>query len=241
MPALTVRGLCVGRLVREVSLDLMAGECVGLAGLAGSGKEQVADAIAGLLVPGAGEIAVAGAVLGSGDVAEARKKGVGYVPRDRHARGIFPQLSVAENLTLTIVERLGRAGLISPRERDLQASRMIDALQIVTASTEQPIGELSGGNQQKAVMGRALALEPRVLILVAPTQGVDIASKAALFAIIEKARADGTAVLIVSDDLDELVACDRVLVIFGGRLTSEFARGWQEKDLVAAIEGVRME
>ena len=90
-------------------------------------------------------------------------------------------------------------------------------------------------------MGRALALEPRVLVLVAPTQGVDIASKAALFAIIEKARADGTAVLIVSDDLDELVACDRVLVIFGGRLTSEFARGWQEKDLVAAIEGVRME
>ena len=241
VPALTVRGLCVGRLVREVSLDLMAGECVGLAGLAGSGKEQVADAIAGLLVPGAGEIAVAGAVLGSGDVGEARKKGVGYVPRDRHARGIFPQLSVAENLTLTIVERLGRAGLISPRERDRQASRMIDALQIVTASTEQPIGELSGGNQQKAVMGRALALEPRVLILVAPTQGVDIASKAALFAIIEKARADGTAVLIVSDDLDELVACDRVLVIFGGRLTSEFARGWQEKDLVAAIEGVRME
>jgi simple sugar transport system ATP-binding protein len=219
----------------------MGGECVGLAGLAGSGKEQVADAIAGLLVPGAGQVVVAGAVLGSGAVGEARKKGVGYVPRDRHARGIFPQLAVAENLTLTIVERLGRAGLISPRERDRQASRMIDALQIVTASTEQPIGELSGGNQQKAVMGRALALEPRVLILVAPTQGVDIASKAALFAIIEKARADGTAVLIVSDDLDELVACDRVIVIFGGRLTSEFARGWQEKDLVAAIEGVRME
>ena len=223
----------------------MGGECVGLAGLAGSGKEQVADAIAGLLVPsaGGGRRLRRSSSRGRGDVAEARKKGVGYVPRDRHARGIFPQLSVAENLTLTIVERLGRAGLdLAGRERDRQASRMIDALQIVTASTEQPIGELSGGNQQKAVMGRALALEPKVLILVAPTQGVDIASKAALFAIIEKARADGTAVLVVSDDLDELVGLRSRAGHLRRQAHDRFSRAaGQEKDLVAAIEEVQME
>jgi simple sugar transport system ATP-binding protein len=115
---------------------------------------------------------------------------------------------------------------------------MMNSLQIVAASAEQPIGELSGGNQQKAVVGRALASEPTVLVLVYPTQGVDIASKEALFGIVDKARAAGTAVLLVSDDLDELTVCDRVLVIFRGRLVAEFGAEWQDEHLVADIEGV---
>jgi simple sugar transport system ATP-binding protein len=114
----------------------------------------------------------------------------------------------------------------------------VRTLEIVASSTEQPIGELSGGNQQKAVMGRALASEPKVLVVLHPMQGVDIASKAALFGILERARAAGAAVLMVSDDLDELVACDRVLVIFRGRLVAEFGADWRDHELVAAIEGV---
>jgi simple sugar transport system ATP-binding protein len=237
-PALAVRGLGVDRWVEEVSFELAAAECVGLAGLAGSGKEHVADAIAGILMPQSGAVAVAGVALRPGQIADARHKGIGYVPRDRHARGIVPQLSVAENLTLTIVEQLGRFGMVVPAERDRRARQLIDGFQIVAASPGQSVRELSGGNQQKAVMGRALASEPKVLLLLAPTQGVDIASKEALFAIVEKARSAGTAVLIVSDDLDELVVCDRVLVIFKGRLVAEFAAGWQDEALVAAIEGV---
>src|SRR6478752_6654721 len=97
---------------------------------------------------------------------------------------------------------------------------------------------ISGGNQQKAVMARALASDPKVLVLLYPTQGVDIASKDALFAIVDRARAGGTAVLIISDELDELSVCDRVLVIFKGRLTAEFAAGWESEALVAAIEGI---
>ena len=174
----------------------------------------------------------------SGDVARARRQGVGYVPRDRHGRGIVPHLSVAENLTMTIVERLGPAGLVLPQAREREAGRLMDDLQIKAASAGQPIIELSGGNQQKAVMGRALASEPKLLVLISPTQGVDIASKAALFAIVERARAGGTGVLLVSDELDELGVCDRVLVIFKGRLVAELGSDWQDDAMVAAIEGV---
>jgi simple sugar transport system ATP-binding protein len=237
-PALEVLELQIDGAVFGVSLQVAAGECVGLAGLAGSGKSEIADAIAGLVAPTEGKILVSGAELRGGDVNDARRKGVGYVPRDRHARGIIPLLSIAENMTMTIVERLGPAGVVLPGRQDDAAERMVSALQIVAASTDQPIKELSGGNQQKAVMARALASAPRVLVLLYPTQGVDIASKEALFAIVESARAGGAAVLIVSDELDELSVCDRVLVVFKGRLTWEFPTGWSSEKLVAAIEGV---
>jgi simple sugar transport system ATP-binding protein len=237
-PALEVLELQIDGAVFGVSLRVAAGECVGLAGLAGSGKSEIADAIAGLVAPTGGKILVGGADLRVGDVTDARRKGVGYVPRDRHARGIIPLLSIAENMTMTIVERLGPAGIVLPGRRDDAAGRMVSSLQIVAASTDQPIKELSGGNQQKAVMARALASAPRVLVLLYPTQGVDIASKEALFAIVERARAGGAAVLIVSDELDELSVCDRVLVVFKGRLTEEFPAGWSSEKLVAAIEGI---
>jgi simple sugar transport system ATP-binding protein len=237
-PALEVLALHIDGAVSGVSLRVSAGECVGLAGLAGSGKSEIGDAIAGLLAPTGGKILVAGADLRGGDVIDARRKGVGYVPRDRHARGIIPLLSIAENMTMTIVEQMGPAGIVLPARQDDAAAGMISSLQIVAASTNQPIGELSGGNQQKAVMARALASTPRVLVLLYPTQGVDIASKEALFAIVERARLGGAGVLIVSDELDELSVCDRVLVVFKGRLTEEFPAGWSSEKLVAAIEGI---
>ena len=157
-------------------LRVAAGECVGLAGL-GSGKSEIGDAIAGLVAPTGGKILVDGADLRGGDVTDARRKGVGYVPRHRHAHGIIPLLSIAENMTMTTVEQLGPAGIVLPRRQGDAAARMIDSLQIVAASTAQPINELSGGNQQKAVMARALASAPRVLVLLYPTQGVEIASR----------------------------------------------------------------
>jgi simple sugar transport system ATP-binding protein len=237
-PLLELHDVDLDGTVSGVSLQVGGGECVGLAGLAGSGKGDIGDAIAGLLAPSAGTIRVAGEELRGGDVVDARRKGIGYVPRDRHARGIVPLLSIAENMTLTTLDRMGRAGVILPRRQADAASGMIRSLQIVASSPEQPISELSGGNQQKAVMARALASDPKVLVLQYPTQGVDIASKEALFAIVERARTAGTAVLIISDELDELSVCDRVLVIFKGRLTAEFTMGWASEAMVAAIEGI---
>jgi simple sugar transport system ATP-binding protein len=224
--ALTVEGLCVGDLVKDVSFTLRPGECLGLAGLAGSGKEEVGEAIIGLR-----------RFSGTIRLANVDDR-VGYVPRDRHERGLLPQLSIAENLTVTINDSLGRLGFISPRREAEQAGRLVRSLGIVASSLRQPISELSGGNQQKGMMGRALACEPRVLVLVAPTQGVDIASKEALFGIVAKAQSSGAAVLLISDDLDELAVCGRIQVIFRGRLTRLFTRDRRDEDLVAAIEGL---
>jgi simple sugar transport system ATP-binding protein len=235
--ALEVSDLVLGDALGGVSFKMARGECVGLTGLAGSGKELVGDAIAGLAVPQGGRIAVNGRSLIFGDVAHSQKIGVGYVPRDRHARGMIPLLSVAENVTMTIVGRLGSLGFISPAEQRRQATSIARELEVVASSIDQPISELSGGNQQKAVFGRALASDPLLLVLISPTQGVDIASKEAIFAIIDKVRAAGAAVLIVSDDLDELVGCGRLLVLFKGRIVAEFGPDRQDDELIAAIEG----
>ncbi|MCB8883566.1 sugar ABC transporter ATP-binding protein [Acidisoma cellulosilytica] len=227
--ALTVKDLAIGTLVQDVSFNLQPGECMGLAGLAGSGKEEIGEAIIGLR-----------RYKGLIQTAQPGDR-IGYVPRDRHERGILPQLSIAENLTVTVTDSFGRFGFISPRRQNDRASALVRSLGIVSASLKQPISELSGGNQQKGLMGRALASAPKVLVLVSPTQGVDIASKEALFGIVAKAQAEGAAVLIISDDLDELAVCDRVQVIFRGRLTRQFGRDRNDEDIVAAIEGLEEE
>ena len=148
-PLLELHDLHLGAVVSGVSLQVAAGECVGLAGLTGSGKAEIADAIVGLLTPTGGTIRVAGVDLRRGDVVDARRKGVGYVPRDRHAQGIVPLLSIAENMTLTILERMGPAGVVLPSRQMDAARRMIHSLQIVATSGEQPIKQLSGRQSAK--------------------------------------------------------------------------------------------
>ena len=235
---LEISGLTVTGHVDAINLNIRPGECVGLAGLAGSGKDHVAEVVAGLIIPTSGEASIDGVRAPTGNVEAMRAAGVGFVPRDRHHRAIFPLLSVAENLTITVLDRFGALGLVSPSRRTSAADQKIREVGIVTESSEQPIGQLSGGNQQKTVVARALTSEPKVLVLVAPTQGVDVASKEALFQIIGSAAAEKMAVLIVSDDLDELATCDRLEIIFRGKITKSFARGWREHDVVAAMEGL---
>lgn len=237
-PGLALKALTLANGFDAIDLEVTAGECVGLAGLAGSGKDKIAEAVAGLIKPDAGTISIGGRPAPAGDVEAMRAAGIGYVARDRHVRGLFPLLSVGDNLTATVMHQFGKAGFVSPARQEAMVRRQIATMGIIAASGEQPIRELSGGNQQKAMVGRALASNPKVLVLTAPTQGVDIASKAALYDIIEKAKAGGMAVLVVSDDLDELVVCDRVEVIFRGRITRSFPRGWKDHDMVAAIEGL---
>lgn len=223
----------------RVSLVLRAGECLGLVGLRGSGNATIADVIAGLVRPDSGTVLIDGAALRPGDRDSSRTRGVGYVPEDRHARGFISLMGVDENLTLPILGTLSRLGFISSGRREAVGQALRTRLSIVSSSGRQPVGELSGGNQQKVVVGRALASKPSVLVIVSPTTGVDVASKAVLLKVIDEARRDGMAVLLVSDDLEELRIATRLLVMVRGRVVREFReRPWNERDAIAAAEGL---
>jgi simple sugar transport system ATP-binding protein len=227
-------------LVDDVSLDVYAGECVGLFGLRGSGSTVIADAVAGLVKPSAGEIELDGKLLQPGKVDAALRRGVGYVPEDRHARGFVPTLGVTENLTLSILERLCSWGIVSNGRRRDAAEPDPERLQIVASSGDRP-SQAERRDQQKVVVGRALAAEPTLLVVVSPTVGVDVASKEALLGVVDRARQDGTAVLLVSDDLDELRICTRVLVLYRGKIVRELREApWDRHELITAAEGLEV-
>ncbi|WP_327426911.1 sugar ABC transporter ATP-binding protein [Streptomyces sp. NBC_01236] len=222
----------------DVGFQVGAGEIVGLAGAAGSGRTEVAETVVGLRAAAAGEVEIAGRRPRPGSVPAALAAGAGFVPQDRHHQGFVPDMSIADNATLSVPKRLGSNGFLSRSRRDRLAEGMIEYLAIKTPGPELPVSALSGGNQQKVVMARALANDPRLLVLINPTAGVDVRSKEFLLGKVEETAATGTGVLIASDELDDLRMCDRVLVMFQGRVTSEIARGWHDHDLVAAMEGV---
>jgi len=236
-PVLEVRNVTVPMRATEITFSLGPGRLVGLAGLGSSGKEEIANVVAGLVRPSRGEVRVHGKPVEPGRVDVAVEMGIGYVPGDRHERGLVPAMAVEENITLTIMRHLGPAGFVKRAFRNERASRLMKELEVVAASGKQPVSELSGGNQQKVVFGRCFASNPRVLVLVNPTSGVDVASKGSLFGAIQRSCAAGAAVLIVSDDLDELRDCLEVLVMFRGRITARFGEARRDQDLIAAIEG----
>ncbi|CAM2138736.1 simple sugar transport system ATP-binding protein [Paraburkholderia tropica] len=235
--ALDVRNI-TGADYANVSLQVRRGEVVGLTGATSSGRTSVGEAIAGLTAQQSGEIRVNGAALKPGDVPHALASGVGCVPKDRHHEGLVLTQSVAENASMTIAGLLGRLGFAPPAKKQQVGRRMIEALGIVAQGPDHVVSGLSGGNQQKVVMARALASNPDVLVLIDPTAGVDVKSKEALLSVVDRVRDEGKAVLVVSSELDDLRTCDRVLVMFRGNVVQEFAAGWQDHELIASVEGV---
>ncbi|MGW8554698.1 sugar ABC transporter ATP-binding protein [Streptomyces tubercidicus] len=223
---------------RDMSFVVRRGEVVGLAGSSASGKDEVAEVLSGLCRPSAGTYTLDGAAVRPGSVRDALAAGIGCVPKDRHHEGLVECLSVAENSAMTVLGELGPAGLVPPPVLERVAAASVRDLDIHTSGTQAAVSTLSGGNQQKVVMARALATKPRLLILINPTAGVDVRSKEALLAVVDRLRSDGTSVLIVSDDLDDLRRCDRVLVMRHGCLVDELPAGWRDHALVASIEGV---
>ncbi len=227
--------------VQDVSFSVSPGECVGLVGLQGSGTATVADAVVGLVKPVSGEIRLDDKPIHAGRVDATLRQGVTYVPEDRHARGFVPYLGVGENLTLCILDRLSSWGIFSRSSRDRVAAGLVEQLGIVTSGLNQQVGQLSGGNQQKVVVGRALARQPTVLVAVTPTVGVDVAAKESLLNVIGAARDGGTAVLLVSDDLEDLRICTRLLVMVKGRLVKEYRQPpWDRHELIAVVEGLEL-
>ena len=223
---------------RDIDLTVRRGEVVGLAGISGSGKIELAESFTGLHTPTSGTARLDGTQLPFGDVQAALKAGVGCVPRDRHGQGLVFGMSIGDNATMSVLDRLGRFGFVGSDRRRGFATELIDRLDIHTEGPDQPVSDLSGGNAQKVVMARALASDPRLLVLINPTAGVDVKSKESLLARVDTAREDGTAVLVVSDELDDLRRCDRVLVLFHGRVVAEHPAGWRDHELIASIEGV---
>ncbi|MFG2456221.1 sugar ABC transporter ATP-binding protein [Streptomyces sp. NPDC048523] len=222
----------------DIDLTVRRGEVVGLAGISGSGKIELAESFTGLHTPTGGTARLDGRPLPFGDVQASLKAGVGFVPRDRHAQGLVFGMTIGDNATLSVLDRLGRYGFVGIDRKRGFATELIDRLDIHTEGPEQPVSDLSGGNAQKVVMARALASDPRLLVLINPTAGVDVKSKESLLSRVDTAREDGTAVLVVSDELDDLRRCDRVLVLFHGRVVAEHPAGWHDHELIASIEGV---
>ena len=220
-----------------VDLEVRAGEIVGVIGSGSSGKVSLAETVGGLRRADAGTVAVDGRSVAPG-VPAALSAGIGLVPQDRHREGLIPLLSVAENATLPIAGRMGRFGTVLPRRVAAAARSMIARYDIHTSGPSAPVNSLSGGNAQKVVLARALSTEPRVLVLINPTAGVDVRSKESLLGAVRAAAERGTAVLMVSDELDDLRHCDRVLVMFHGRVTARFDPGWDDARVVAAVEGM---
>ena len=187
------------------------GEIVGLAGLEGHGQEDFLEVLAGLRRPLAGTVSVGGAAIAS--AAQAVRHGIAYLPRDRRTTGIFPTLSVIDNFAIASPAADVRAGLISPAARRARFARYRAQLSIVAASDSAPITALSGGNQQKVLLARVLALAPRVLLLNDPTRGVDIRTRHALYEVFTGLAGEGMALIILSTEIEEILRlCHRVVV-----------------------------
>jgi simple sugar transport system ATP-binding protein len=230
-----------GGRVSSVSLDVRPGERVGLTGLLSSGVSSLARIAAGAEPYTAGQVLVDGERLVPGRRDLAVRLGVGYIPEDRQRDGFVAPLGVAENVTMTITDWLATMlGLIRPRARAAAAAPLARGLSIISAGLGQPVAELSGGNQQKVTVGRALAREPRLIVAITPTRGVDVASKALLLAeLAAVTERTGAGLLLATDELDDLVICDRVIVLLRGERFTEFTEPpFDREALIAASEGI---
>ncbi len=233
---LSVRGLTRAPQYRDVSFDLHRGEIVGMAGLVGAGRSEVALGVFGAPAPDSGEVHLNGAKVAIGRPRTAMRHGIALVPEDRKAQGLVLMLGIRSNMSLAAMRRLSRAGMIDfGAERGL-VRRYIDRFRIRTPSAEQAVGLLSGGNQQKVVLAKWLATEPRVLIVDEPTRGVDIGTKAEIYALLRELAASGLAILVISSDLPEvLTISDRILVMREGRLAGELSHAEATEERIMAL------
>jgi ribose transport system ATP-binding protein len=220
-PALEVRGLGWAGRLQDIDLAVRPGEIVGLGGLDGQGQRELFLALFGVLRGVAGEVRVDGkpVQVGGPRRARSRKLGIALVPEDRKTDGLLLPMSVNDNLSLAALDRLSRAGvLLAGAEREAVA-RMVRRLAIKVADPGDAVGTLSGGNQQKVVIGKWLMTAPRILLLNDPTRGIDVGTKQELYALMRELADEGAAVLLYSTDYAELIGCcDRVAVFYGGRI-----------------------
>ncbi|MEA3536163.1 sugar ABC transporter ATP-binding protein [Rhizobium sp. CC-YZS058] len=222
---MTVEGLGRSGAFADVDLSIRKGEILGITGLLDSGRNELALALAGIAPASSGRILLDGQAIAPQTAAESIRHGIAYVPEDRLTEGLFLEKPIQDNITLPILDRLRNAfGVISAGRARRVAEASIRDLQVVAPNVALPVQSLSGGNQQRVLIGRWLTIEPRLLILHGPTVGVDVGSKDTIFRIIQRLADGGMSVIIISDDLPELLQnCDRILTMRQGRIIAEEA------------------
>ncbi|MBC8636772.1 sugar ABC transporter ATP-binding protein [Caballeronia sp. EK] len=220
--ALSAQGLAAGTKVTDVSLDVHAGEAVGLAGLLGSGRTETMRLLFGADRPAKGALAVGGENAAFKSPKDAIARGIAYLTENRKAEGIVPELSVRDNLTLVCLPALTKRGVVDIAKQREIVDGFVESLGIKLRSPDQPIRELSGGNQQKVLLARWLATHPRLLLLDEPTRGIDVGAKADVAKIVRELRDAGLAVLLSASELEELTAvADRAVVIRDGETVAQ--------------------
>jgi L-arabinose transport system ATP-binding protein len=222
--------------VTGVSFDVRAGEVVGIGGLVGAGRSELAQAIAGNVAVHSGHVDVSGKRVRLRGPADALRAGIGFAPEERKAQALLLHRTVRDNVSLAVLERLRRFRVVNGRaEREL-TRRYVTQLNVRTPTIEQEVGKLSGGNQQKVVLARWLARRPKVLVLDEPTRGVDVGAKAEIYSIINELAADGLALVVISSELPELLGlADRIVVMQAGRVTGELSRAEATEEGVLAM------
>ncbi len=238
-PVLTARNVGRKRLLQPFDLELRAGEAVGLSGLLGSGRTEMTKLLFGAIRPDSGTLEMRGKGRVGASPGASLEAGMALCPEDRKAEGLVGELSVRENIVLSMQAKRGWLNRVSRAEQEKIADEMIRALAIATPDAEKPVRQLSGGNQQKVVLARALASQPRILLLDEPTRGIDVGAHAEILVLIRKLCAEGLALLVASSEIDEVVSSsDRVVVLRDRRKIGEISGGEITRDnIVTMIAG----
>ena len=232
---LKVSNLSCGSRVQNISFALRRGEILGVAGLVGSGRTEMALTIFGITPATSGTIEIDGRAVSITSPRQARDLGIAYVPEDRGLEGLVRPMTIGQNISMASLHKVS-SGIFISAERELaRAAEAITRLGIRARGPEQVVGKLSGGNQQKVVLGKWLETEPRILIMDEPTRGIDVGAKSEIHALMGRLAAQGMAILMISSELPEVLGMsDRVLVINGGRLTATLDRGEANPETVGA-------
>lgn len=232
---LEVRNLCYKPLTRNVSMKVRAGEIVGLAGLVGSGRSELAQVVFGITPAESGEILIEGKPVQIKNPAQAMELGVAYVPEDRGTQGLVRQMKIRENVSMAVLNTLTKGIFVDSAAENALADQMIKQLSIRAYSREQMVNKLSGGNQQKVVVGKWLASKPKLLIMDEPTRGVDVGAKAEIHRLISELAQQGLGILMISSELPEILGMsDRILVMREGEVVAEYSRAEATQENIAA-------
>lgn len=234
-PVLEVRNVTRPPTTFDVSLHVRAGEIVGLAGLVGSGRSELAQVIFGITPAQAGEIRLHGKAVRIGSAGEAKALGIAYVPEDRGLQGLVRPMPLSENISLAVLRRVAKGPFIDRRAETALARESVKKFGIRTSGVDQVVNKLSGGNQQKVVLSKWLATEPKVLIMDEPTRGIDVGAKAELHRLMSELAQAGIAIIMISSELPEVLGMsDRIMVMREGRMVAEFTREEASQEAIAA-------